>query len=794
MPLCGVRVDAEISGLCALVEVTQHYANREPVPIEAVYVFPLDESAAICGFDAQIDDVLVVGRIEERSSAFDEYDRAIAAGHGALLLDEERPDVFKASIGNVPPGKDVRVRIRYVTELRADGGSVRFVVPATVSPRYIPADDHSARRYDGAGILTPPLAWHVPYGLDINVRLRLGWGTSEGGGNVRTPSVTDRASLESPSHPIRVTWQDDLATVSLAHAETALDRDFVLAVDARELATPHAWIESAEDGTTAIAVAFCPRLADVTLPSEVIFIVDRSGSMAGSSIAEVRKALRLCLHSMVPGSRFNIIGFGSSVAPLFPESRGYDDATLRRAGDYVDSLQADLGGTEILPALQVVLDAPRTPLVRNVVLLTDGQVSNTDAVLALAAAHADRSRIFTFGIGAGASHHLVRGLARVSGGVAEFIYPGERIEPKVVRQLGRLSSPALTDVRVDWQGLGVTQAPTTVPPVFSGSRLILYGLARTIQPATIRLTASSASGPVSFEVPVSPSAARPGTTIATLAARERIRELEESPEWTVRRGSRQARGSSRVSSEIIELSKRYSLISRETSFVAIEQRTTPVIGDMQLRRVPVALTTGWGCLAHPTASTPMALASARAPGRMAAPSFMADLASVAMRDPDDDDSGLFSQAIERASRGFDRMRQAVQNLSSGGPKPDGSPQLRAGDRGVANGMHAVVHLQRADGSWDLTRDLASAIGQELAALRAAGLHVPGTEADSRPWATALAIAWLREHAAADEAEWQFLVRKAMKWLDGVLGAAASAAWLEAARDFMTSPQFVVRSS
>ena len=341
VPLCGVRVDAEISGLCAHVEVTQRYANREPLPIEAVYVFPLDEGAAICGFDAQIDDVLVVGRIEERSSAFEEYDRAIAAGHGALLLDEERPDIFTASIGNVPPGKEVRVRIRYVTELRADGGSVRFVVPATISPRYIPAEDDSAR-YDGAGILTPPLAWHVPYGLISTSASGSGGahsktgrdvpasteGTSEDGTTILAPTLPDHLmGLESPSHPIRVTWQDAVATVSLAHAETALDRDFVLAVDAQVLATPRAWIESAEDGTAAIAIAFCPRLAEVTAPSEVIFIVDRSGSMGGTSIAEVRKALRLCLHSMVPDSRFNIIGFGSSVAPLFPESRGYDDET-----------------------------------------------------------------------------------------------------------------------------------------------------------------------------------------------------------------------------------------------------------------------------------------------------------------------------------------------------------------------------------------------------------------------------------------------------------------------------------
>ncbi len=144
------------------------------------------------------------------------------------------------------------------------------------------------------------------------------------------------------------------------------------------------------------------------------------------------------------GSRFNIIGFGSTFEALFPASHPYNDAGLREANRYLDRLEADLGGTELLPALRAALEGTRDPsLVRNLIVLTDGQVTNTDEILALASAHADRTRIFTFGIGSGASHHLVRGLARVGGGSAEFIYPRERIEPKVVRQLGRLASPAL---------------------------------------------------------------------------------------------------------------------------------------------------------------------------------------------------------------------------------------------------------------------------------------------------------------------------------------------------------------
>ena len=220
-------------------------------------------------------------------------------------------------------------------------------------------------------------------------------------------------------------------------------------------------------------------------------------------------------------------------------------------------------------------------------------------MIALARSHAAHARVFTFGIGAGSSQHLVNGLARAGGGSAEFIHPGERIEPKVVRQFGRLLSPALTDVRASWGGLDAKQSPSTIPPVFAGGRLLLYAFVKEVStggtPATVRLAATSPSGPVTFDVAFDASRVVNGRTVATLAARARIRELEESPEWTSARGSQQRdRKASRRDSEIIELSIRYGLMSRETSFVAVERRETPVLGDMQLRRIPIALTSGWG--------------------------------------------------------------------------------------------------------------------------------------------------------------------------------------------------------
>ncbi len=265
--LAGVSVDAEVSSFCARVVVTQRYVNSESHPIEAVYAFPLDEGAAVCGFEAIIDGTLVVGEVKEREDAFRMYDDAIEKGHGAFLLDEERPDVFQASVGNLPPGKEVLIKLTYVTELPAAGNGLRFSIPTTVSPRYAPAEDQRGIGRPDSEALNPPVAWSVPYGLNLSVRLAMGGAITR---------------IESPSHPVSVAMNGNSAAVTLAQRDTALDRDFVLSVECDGLDTPQAWIERDGNGSQAIAVAFVPKLGQETTSCDVTFVVDRSGSMEGS--------------------------------------------------------------------------------------------------------------------------------------------------------------------------------------------------------------------------------------------------------------------------------------------------------------------------------------------------------------------------------------------------------------------------------------------------------------------------------------------------------------------------------
>ena len=173
VPLAGVSVVADIVNLCARVTVTQRFVNREATPLEAVYLFPLDEGAAVCGFEALIDGTLVVGASMEREVAFVKYDDAMQEGHGAYLLDEERPDVFQASVGNLPPGKEALLKITYVSELGVQDGALRFVVPTTISPRYAPAVDRVGVGRSDEQTLNPPREWRVPSGMNLTVNLAI---------------------------------------------------------------------------------------------------------------------------------------------------------------------------------------------------------------------------------------------------------------------------------------------------------------------------------------------------------------------------------------------------------------------------------------------------------------------------------------------------------------------------------------------------------------------------------------------------------------------------------------------
>jgi len=320
--------------------------------------------------------------------------------------------------------------------------------------------------------------------------------------------------------------------------------------------------------------------------------------MQGDSIREAKMALDVCLKAMQEGASFNIYRFGSNFERLFGAPMTYTEKTLKKGVAYLKKMEADLGGTEILAPLKDICSAETLAQhrLRDVILLTDGEVGNEDQILDLIRANNDTTRLFTVGIGAGCNEYFIRGVARAGRGASEFIYPGERIEPKMLRLFGKVGSEGITDLSVDWAGMRAEQAPA-LPALFLDSPVTL--LAKIEGKAdlthTIRVKAKIGRKQKRWEVdPV--AAGKEGLPVGALWARERIRDLEESGGEVDARGSRQKeRKRDRTKKTIIDLSKKYGVLSRFTSFVAIEKRQEKdkVTGDTVLRKVPVLVTAGW---------------------------------------------------------------------------------------------------------------------------------------------------------------------------------------------------------
>src|SRR5687768_220532 len=157
--LRGVRVHARLAGMSQRTTVEQTFVNLERRAIEAVYTFPLPEGAAVCAFEVITGDRVLTGVVDETDAAVETYDDAVAGGHGAFLLEQERPDVFTVRVGNLKPRQAATIRITYVCALDRVDKQIRVTFPTTVAPRYVTAtaSDPLEAMVDGEA-LNPPHA------------------------------------------------------------------------------------------------------------------------------------------------------------------------------------------------------------------------------------------------------------------------------------------------------------------------------------------------------------------------------------------------------------------------------------------------------------------------------------------------------------------------------------------------------------------------------------------------------------------------------------------------------------
>mmetsp|Transcript_2198 Transcript_2198/g.5595 ORF Transcript_2198/g.5595 Transcript_2198/m.5595 type:complete len:918 (-) Transcript_2198:46-2799(-) len=615
LPLHTVHVDVLIVRTIAETTLTQLYKSDRQEPVDAKYVFPIPDTAAVTTFVATFaDGHRVTSVIKEKEQARAEFVEATKRGQRAALLEEKRSDILEVSIGRLGAGEEVTISVMYCTELPVDHDALRLTIPSHVAPRYAPKSDRGAAETMDLLMMQPP--------SDASFAADVVWEAGEAG----------ISKISSPTHASLLQCQAvieaDVGSVKLAGGR--LETDVVLLLHPRDLWKPCvAWEEWS--GTQALLLTFVPKfeLPRIKAP-EVMFIVDCSGSMRGRRIEQAKAALKVCLRLLPLDCGFNIIKFGNDFDHFSTVVVQSSDKNRARAAAYIEDLDADMGGTEMLKPLRFALEGSSDG--RQIIFITDGKVTNEQDIIDLVRGRS--GRVFALGLGSGVSTFLINGVARASSGYAAYVQDGENLEPVCVSLLQKALSPAVTNLSISWPAVSqvtdddfilvdpvakvqrpelsffdpaqrhpnayrpeevlcgtgndeIQRAPNRPPPIFAGAgfqSFALYPKGRgPAKDGCIEVKGNSAAGPLCLrlQLPAEPTERASGL-VHRLAARALIRDLEEGDA---------VEAAAPRSAE--SLSLHFSVLCRSTAFIAIDER------DGSQRGTPEAR-----ALVEPSSSTP----------------------------------------------------------------------------------------------------------------------------------------------------------------------------------------------
>lgn len=560
------HVKVTIDDRVCTTSVDQEFHNDASIAREGVYVFPMPDGSAITRFSMYDGEKEIKGKVLQKDEARGIYESIVRQRKDPALLEYVGRNTFKASVFPIPANGDKRIKLSYAEILKKTGNTCRYVYPLST-------ERYSARPLQSCQVI-----------IDINSQQPIT--------NVYCP--THKVNVDqTDDHHARVTWKaadvkpdsdlmlyytvstSDVGIDVIAHKEPGKDGYYLL------LASPRVQIDRSK-----------------VAPKNVVFVLDRTGSMAGEKIEQAREALKFCLNSLRPEDMFNVISFNESPNKMFAGLRKTTPEIRKQAVDDVDRIESD-GGTNIDEALQAAFGQFKEAGSNNyVIFLTDGQptVGNTNIETILKhakEANANRAKVFVFGVGYDVNAHFLDKLAQQSKGDADYVRPEESIEIKVSSFFAKVSDPVLSDVQVKISGVTTSDTyPKDIPDLFRGSEIIVMGRYSGSGQVTIELTGTSRGARKTFTALAAlPDAAEANEFIPQLWASRKIGYLLDE----IRLHS-----SDELIQEVVRLSKEYGIPTEYTSFLADDRKYTVaggyalrMAGD-QIRKAREVQTGSWG--------------------------------------------------------------------------------------------------------------------------------------------------------------------------------------------------------
>ncbi len=591
----GTDIDITVSGPTLRARVTQAFRNPTKDWVEATYVYPLATNGAVDTLKMVVGDRVIIGDIKERQQARMIYEQARSAGQKAALTEQERPNIFTNSVANIGPGETVLVQIEYQEPVHQSGNEYSLRVPLVVAPRYSPApivqsvDFHN----DGSGWgattsepvpdrdrIAPPVldpARNAPVNpTSITVRLKAGFTLGE------VKSHHHNVNTESPDNATRI--------VTLADGAVPADRDFELTWKPAAQKAPSVGLFREHVGDADYLLAFVtPPSAEQTtqkpLPREVVFVIDNSGSMGGTSIVQAKASLLYALGRLQPADRFNVIRFDDTMDVLFPASVPADAAHVGEATSFVGALQAR-GGTEMVPAMRAALTdkISDSNMVRQVVFLTDGAIGNEQQLFETITAMRGRSRVFMVGIGSAPNTYLMTRAAELGRGAFTHIGSVEQVEERMRGLFAKLENPAVTGLSAKFSDATADVTPAIMPDVYRDEPLVLAARLDKLS-GSLEIKGRVGDRPWSVTLPLQNAAE--GKGLSKLWARRKIGDAEVAR--TLREMTPEDSDKA-----ILALALDHQIVTRLTSLVAVDKTPSrPEGAPLKLSELPINLPAGW---------------------------------------------------------------------------------------------------------------------------------------------------------------------------------------------------------
>ena len=586
-PSLSTDVDITITGLTARVKVTQTFENDNNQWVEGLYLFPLPENSAVDHLSMKVGERIIIGEIKEKQLAKKLYRAAKISGKKASLVEQHRPNVFSNSVANIGPYEVIEITIEYQQDIqyhRENGFSIRF--PMTITPRYQPSNVYKESFSDknsgalNTGFFNSASQFELVYPTEQESKQNPPRNTATV--NVLLNSGFSLENINSSSHKInKQQLTEESYKISLNQQTVKADKDFVLNWNPTPAVKPRAAIFKQQiAGENYVNLMVLPPSMEQSntesIAREVIFVIDTSGSMSGESMLQAKQALHFGLATLTSQDKFNLIQFDSKTDQLFKNAVKATATNLRFANAYINNLVAD-GGTEMYPALNLALgNQSKQSLLRQVVFLTDGAISNEAQLFELINQQLSDSRLYTVGIGSAPNTFFMRKAADFGRGTFTYIAELNQAQEKMEKLFESISQPKLTHIKVKWPNQQQAESyPAKVPDLYNG------------EPIWIKAKVNDLSGKVSISGRINSTLWQSDLSldnpseqlgVAKLWAREKIASIMNQNFH----GSVSDQGKQ----QIIDIALKHHLVSRFTSLIAIDK--TPSRTQQQIQQKKIA--------------------------------------------------------------------------------------------------------------------------------------------------------------------------------------------------------------